>query len=87
MLVASRPKHSDWLRWMKCSVRRMMNSPSIFSIYLRSFTAVAYCSALDVKIHVVKSMLKDIMVERRDGLSFVGDLSVHEYLAHKRGRS
>jgi uncharacterized protein YPO0396 len=36
---------------------------------------------LDAKIHVVQKYVERYhVVERRDGLSFVGDLSVHEYL-------
>ena len=36
---------------------------------------------LDAKIHVVQKYVERYhVVERRDGLSFVGDLSVREYL-------
>ena len=39
---------------------------------------------LDAKIHVVQKYVERYhVVERRDGLSFVGDLSVHEYLGSR----
>ena len=39
---------------------------------------------LDAKIHVVQKYVERYhVVERRDGLSFVGDLSVREYLGSK----
>ena len=39
---------------------------------------------LDTKIHVVQKYIERYhVVERRDGLSFVGDLSVHEYLGSR----
>ena len=39
---------------------------------------------LDAKIHVVQKYVERYhVVERREGLSFVGDLSVHEYLGSK----
>ena len=41
---------------------------------------------LDAKIHVVQKYVERYhVVERRDGLSFVGDLSVHEYLGSQTG--
>ena len=41
---------------------------------------------LDAKIHVVQKYVERYhVVERRDGLSFVGDLSVHEYLGSQKG--
>ena len=39
---------------------------------------------LDAKIHVVQKYVERYhIVERRDGLSFVGDLSVREYLGEQ----
>ena len=39
---------------------------------------------LDAKIHVVQKYVERYhVVERRDGLSFVGDLSVREYLGEE----
>ena len=39
---------------------------------------------LDAKIHVVQKYVERYhVVERRDGLSFVGDLSVQEYLGEQ----
>jgi hypothetical protein len=39
---------------------------------------------LDAKIHVVQKYVERYhVVERRDGLSFVGDLSVREYLGEQ----
>ena len=40
---------------------------------------------LDAKIHVVQRYVERYhVVERREGESFVGDLSVHEYLGQEK---
>ena len=42
---------------------------------------------LDAKIHVVQKYVERYhVVERRDGVSFVGDLSVREYLGEQLNR-
>jgi hypothetical protein len=43
---------------------------------------------LDAKIHVVQRYVERYhVVERREGESFVGDLSVHEYLGKEEADS
>jgi hypothetical protein len=43
---------------------------------------------LDAKIHVVQRYVERYhVVERREGESFVGDLSVHEYLGQEKADS
>lgn len=43
---------------------------------------------LDAKIHVVQKYVERYhVVERRDGLSFIGDLSVHEYIGSQTGNN